>query len=270
MPKFPKSPLRYPGGKSRALPQILPLIPANLVEFREPFVGGGSVFFAVKSLFRSMIRHYWINDLNNDLYCFWRYLRDDADSLTRQISQIKRDSPDGRALYTHFKQETAGLTEFDRAVRFFIMNRITFSGIADSGGYSQQSFERRFTDSSIERLRLAAPLLHGVEITHDDYETVLTRPGDNVFIFLDPPYWTATQSRLYGARGDLHTSFDHERFADGMRRCPHRWLITYDDSPKIRDLFKFADIIEWELQYGMNNYMQGKAEKGRELFIKNY
>ncbi len=55
-----------------------------------------------------------------------------------------------------------------------------------------------------------------------------------------------------------------------MKRCPHRWLITYDDSEKIRELFGFAEIIEWELQYGMNNYHQATAAKGREIFIKNY
>ena len=99
---------------------------------------------------------------------------------------------------------------------------------------------------------------------------MLQAPGENVFIFLDPPYWSATDSKLYGVKGELHTSFEHERFAEAMRNCPHRWLITYDDSPKIRALFAFADIIEWELQYGMNNFKQTSAAKGREIFIKNY
>jgi DNA adenine methylase len=161
-------------------------------------------------------------------------------------------------------------SDFDRAVRFFIMNRITFSGVMDAGGYSQQAFETRFTRSSIERLLTAAPLLRDVEITCGDYEPWLTRAGDQVFLFLDPPYLSATDSKLYGERGILHTTFDHQRFADAMRRCPHRWLITYDDSPQVRKLFGFAKIVEWELQYGMNNYKQGKAAKGKELFIKNY
>ena len=55
-----------------------------------------------------------------------------------------------------------------------------------------------------------------------------------------------------------------------MKKCPHKWLITYDDSPMIRDLFDFADIHEWTLQYGMNNYRKDSAAKGHELFIKNY
>lgn len=113
------------------------------------------------------------------------------------------------------------------------MNRITFSGVMDSGGYSQQAFEKRFTESSIERLQTIPQCLLGVKITHGDYEELLFNSGDNVFIFLDPPYLKATKSKLYGVKGDLHTSFDHERFAENMKKCSHKWLITYDDSPKL-------------------------------------
>jgi DNA adenine methylase len=55
-----------------------------------------------------------------------------------------------------------------------------------------------------------------------------------------------------------------------MVKTPHKWLITYDDAGKIRENFEFADIYEWQLQYGMNNYKQDKAAKGKELFILNY
>lgn len=270
MRKITKSPLRYPGGKSRAIDTIAAHIPAAIKEYREPFVGGGSVFFAVRSLFGMSVR-YGINDIQPDLTYLWRYLRDDPDTLVAVISSFwdgYRD--DGRGLYGFLKDERNMRSDFDRAVRFFIMNRITFSGVMDAGGYSQQAFETRFTRSSIERLLTAAPLLRDVEITCGDYEPWLTRAGDQVFLFLDPPYLSATDSKLYGERGILHTTFDHQRFADAMRRCPHRWLITYDDSPQVRKLFGFAKIVEWELQYGMNNYKQGKAAKGKELFIKNY
>ncbi len=265
-----KSPLRYPGGKSKALNQILPHIPLNIAEYREPFVGGGSVFTAIKQLFGKRII-YAINDLNYDLICFWRYVQSDIDHLADAVTAF-RDyyAKDGRALHKFLTDEQNMRSDFDRAVRFFIMNRITFSGVMDAGGYSEQAFAKRFTASSIERLRGIAPLLSSVKITHGDYAPLLFAEGDKVFIFLDPPYWSATDSRLYGVRGHLHTSFDHERFAENMRKCPHRWLITYDDSPRIRELFNFANIVEWELQYGMNNFVNGSAAKGKELFIKNY
>ena len=268
--KLVKSPLRYPGGKSRAIKQILNHVPATLAEYREPFVGGGSVFLAIKCLFGQRIRRYVINDLNQDLVHFWRAAQGDIDGLAGGAQDFKDGYEDGRELWRYMHTDGNMTSDMERAVRFFVLNRITFSGVVDSGGYSQYAFERRFTHSAIGRLWRVAPFLRDVDICYGDYEAHLFTPGDNVFIFLDPPYWSATQSRLYGVNGELHSQFDHERFADNMRRCPHKWLLTYDDSPKIRTLFSFANISEWTLQYGMNNYKQGKAEKGKELFIKNY
>ena len=277
MPKLAKSPLRYPGGKSRALKQILPLIPVNMSEFREPFIGGGSVFLAIRSLFQNRIKSYWINDLNYDLYCFWKQVRDHGPSLVDALREKRSTSTNGRALFeelTNMKDELSQnrelLCEFQRAVRFFVLNRITFSGTVDSGGYSQSAYEKRFTDSSIERVKNISPYLFGVKITNGNYTDALFQEGTDVFIFLDPPYWKASESKLYGVRGILHTAFDHVQFAENMRKCQHKWLITYDDSPVIRDLFDFADIQEWTLQYGMNNYRKENAAKGKELFIRNY
>lgn len=202
--------------------------------------------------------------------CFWQWVQKDVEKLLASIKVMKKHYPNGTQMYQYLKNDSNITSDFDRAVRFFIMNRITFSGVMDAGGYSQQAFESRFTDSSLERVQRIAHMLQQVRITEGDYESLLFQTNSDVFIFLDPPYWSATDSRLYGKKGELHTKFDHERFAYNMQRCPHRWLITYDDSPKIRDLFRFANISEWQLQYGMNNVKKGKADIGKELFIKNY
>lgn len=263
-----KSPLRYPGGKSRAIKQILPLIPSDILEFREPFVGGGSVFIALSQIISKT--SFWINDINNDLYCFWKEINNNIDKLIQSIQEIFSQNNDGRKLYLYYKNENHKFSEYERAVRFFVLNRITFSGIADSGGYSQSAFEKRFTQSSIKRLEELKKIFNNIKVTNYDYNEVVNITGKNVFIFLDPPYYSVMKSKLYGKKGHLHTSFDHVRFAETMKKIKHRWLITYDDCPIIRDLFKFANITTWELQYGMNNYKQKTAAKGRELFISNY
>ncbi len=266
-----KSPLRYPGGKSKALDQILPHIPWDIQEFREPFVGGGSVFLGLKDSRSLFPIHYWINDLNYDLYCFWKTAKLDNKGLVNNIIKLRYIYPNGRDLYKSLTTlKSRNLSKLELASRFFILNRITFSGTVDSGGYSQKAFEQRFTESSIDRLINLSPFLSSVTITHGDYEKLIFQEGKNVFIFLDPPYYKAQKSKLYGVRGDLHTSFDHQRFANIMKKCNHRWLITYDDSPEIRELFSFAKVVEWKLQYGMNNYKKKHAAKGSELFIKNY
>lgn len=266
---FLKSPLRYPGGKSRAVQRMKQLSPEEFDEYREPFVGGGSFFIYLKQKRPGL--KIWINDLNPELYCFWKYAQIDSEKLARELFAIKKDRLNGQELFDELLQiNISSLTEFERAVRFFVLNRITFSGVVEAGGYSQLAFETRFTNSSIERVSNLSLLLEGIKITHFDYRQLLQDGNQSVFTFLDPPYFKATKSRLYGRNGILHTSFNHEEFAEDMKKCKHSWLITYDDSPGIRRNFSFANICEWELQYGMNNYKQGKAEKGSELFITNY
>jgi len=264
-----KPPLRYPGGKSRAIQQMKHLLPHAFAEYREPFVGGGSFFIYLKQKQPSL--KIWINDLNPELYYFWKHAQIDPEKLAREVSKVKRERLDGQKLFDELVNvDIKSLTEFERAVRFFILNRITFSGVVESGGYSQLAFEGRFTESSIKRVAVLSRILEDIKITHLDYRELLTTGGKEVFTFLDPPYFKATKSRLYGKNGVLHTGFNHDEFAHAMRKCGHSWLITYDDSPEIRANFSSAKIYEWELQYGMNNYKQGKAEKGNELFISNY
>jgi DNA adenine methylase len=196
-------------------------------------------------------------------------LRDYPNELYNAVKEVKEKWKNGRELFNYYMKER-DYAEFERAVRFFVLNRITFSGTVDSGGYSEQAFQKRFTYSSIDRMLKMAQLLEGVIITNYDYEKVIFEKGKDVFIFLDPPYFKSRKSRLYGKRGNLHESFDHERFAKNMRKCKHKWLITYDDSLEIRELFDFANIKEYTLQYGMNNYKKNRAEKGKEIFIFNY
>jgi DNA adenine methylase len=139
-----------------------------------------------------------------------------------------------------------------------------------SGGFSEAAFKDRFTDSSISRIVEFSKLLDSTHITNLDYETLIHTPGEKVFIFLDPPYFSATKSALYGKNGNLHKSFDHVRFAEVMKNCKHNWLITYDDSEYIRDLFSFASIVPWSATYGMRNVTESSDQNGLELFISNY
>lgn len=264
-----KSPLRYPGGKSKALGQIQNYIPADFAEFREPFVGGGTVFIYIRQRFPNV--RVWINDLNYELIAFWTCARDDLEKLVAEIARIKQQTRDGRKLFQEFTTvDVTKLSQLERAVRFFVLNRISFSGTVEAGGYSEKAFHARFTHSSIERLERLKSVMPGVQITHSDYRRVIHQPGENVFIFLDPPYYSATDSRLYGRRGVLHTTFDHDQFAQEMQHCPHRWMITYDDSEKVRASFHFAHQLAWSFQYGMNNYKRSYAEKGQELIITSY
>src|SRR3989344_2449054 len=124
-----KTPLRYPGGKSKALKKILPLLP-KFSGFREPFVGGGSVFIALKQLFPE--KAFWINDINNDLYHFWKSLRDEPEKLLAKIQKVKDTEKNGRELQKKLIT-TSPNEKLEKAARFFVLNRITFSGTIEAG-----------------------------------------------------------------------------------------------------------------------------------------
>jgi DNA adenine methylase len=262
-----KSPLRYPGGKSRAVKLIEKLIP-NFDEFREPFLGGGSLFVYLKQHYPNKI--FWINDLYTELYKFWVIAQKDINALTKKVYMWRNQYTDGKELFQFLNKNIVRFSDLETAAAFFIINRVTFSGTSLSGGYSKSAFRERFTESSINRLNDLAKVISGSIITNYDYEELLKKKGENVFIFLDPPYYSATKSALYGKNGNLHKSFNHQRFAENMKNCKHKWLITYDDSEYIRNLFSFANIIPWNLTYGMRNITESSDQIGNELFISNY
>lgn len=272
---YKKSPLRYPGGKSRAIKFLKDYFPKDFMEYREPFFGGGSVGLYLLQSFQDIFAlsnevKFYANDINYDLYCFWQILKTQGLELIAEIQKIKNKYANGRTLYESLlARRDEDLNDFQRAVDFFVLNRISFSGTVDSGGYSQKAFESRFTQSSIERLSDISKIIQNIEFSCENYENLLLKEGENVFIFLDPPYYSATKSRLYGKRGNLHTSFNHERLCEILKGIKHNFLLTYDDSDFIRNLYKDFYIREWNLQYGMNNFKQEKADVGKEILVSN-
>jgi len=265
--KFIKSPLRYPGGKSKAIKTIIPLIP-EFDEFREPFLGGGSVFLYLKQKFPN--KKFWINDIYENLYLFWKEAQQNPTELIEQIQYWKDNSINGKDLHRYLLENINTFNNLQKAAAFFVFNRITFSGTTESGGFSNAAFNKRFTQSSIERVKEFSKVLFDTQITNFDYQQLIETDGKNVFMFLDPPYFSATKSALYGKNGNLHKMFDHIRFAEVLKTTKHKWLITYDNSEYIKELFSFAHIKEWNLTYGMRNVGLNGNQKGKEVFIYNY
>lgn len=266
-----KSPLRYPGGKAKTVDTLLKYLP-DFDEYREPFVGGGSLFCTLKEMYPK--KKFWINDLYRELYWFFKECRYHPNDVIKTIREIKAKNTDGKALFNIAKEklEDKKVPLYIKAAYFFVVNRVSFSGTTLSGGFSQMAFENRFTDSSIDRLENFTKILKPrLRITNYSYEKVINKDGKNVFIYLDPPYAIENES-LYGKNGDLHKNFDHEKFANDLKNCKHKWLITYNDCEYVRKLFSFANIIPFEATYGMKNVNKENInQKGnKEIIIKNF
>lgn len=265
-----RSPLRYPGGKQKALAQIAGFLPDKVAEYREPMVGGGSIYFHVRS--KALANKYWINDQFDELIAFWQTVQSDklCQRLITDLSKLRKRLVTAIQVKDFYLQarEKEVVDAYEMAKLFFFFNRVTFSGTTKAGGFSAAAAQSRFTMSSIERLRAMPEALAQTKVSKGDFAELIIKPGKDVFMFLDPPYFTA--NKLYGKNGSLH-GFDHERLADLLRVSKHKFLITYDDCPQIRELYKWARIEKWQLQYGMNNCNIAKTSKiGNEIFIFNY
>ncbi|MDX2106215.1 MAG: DNA adenine methylase [Candidatus Melainabacteria bacterium] len=265
-----KSPLRYPGGKQKAIEQIARRMPQRANEFREPLVGGGSVFFHAKTI--GFSKEYWINDKFYELTAFWKSVQD-AETCGRLLIELEelrtrfQSAEEIKEFFLSVKDEKSD-SDYRAAFLFFFFNRVTFSGTTHAGGFSAAASIKRFTASSVERLKPMPAALRGTRITNLDFAEVIDAPGTDVFMFIDPPYFKA--SRLYG-KGSRKDVFDHERLANTLKETKHKFLITYDDCEEVRNLFGWANVQDWQLQYGMNNCNATHESKiGNEVFITNY
>ena len=271
-----KTPLRYPGGKSRALSKLFQYMPdlSGYTEYREPFLGGGSVALEVSKRYPRL--DIWVNDLYEPLYNFWRELQDHGNEITDILIQLKQrhcDHSSAKRLFLDAKEYLErpldDTESIHRAVSFYVINKCSFSGLTESSSFSKQASDSNFSLAGIERLRDYQKLIGNWKFTNLSYEKLLT-DDRSVFIYLDPPYEIG--SNLYGKRGSMHKSFDHDQFATDCDRYVAHQLVSYNSSQLIRDRFQGWTAAEFAHTYTMRSvgsYNTDQASR-KELVLFNY
>jgi DNA adenine methylase len=255
------SPLRYPGGKSRLAPLIGELIMnESIKEFREPMVGGGSVFLYIHTLLPDV--KYIIGDKDPDVANFWLTLRDKYTELIQFLLTNKDKLSNVKSIKDYKWKDD----ELSLAAKFYVYNRSSFSGLTYMGGLSEDAVKERFTKKSINALHEVSRAISNVEIECADYCRSLLRDGKDVILYLDPPYYNNSESKLY----KTHKDFDHNTLAIELRICKHKWMLSYDNAEKITNLYKQYNIMPVKVQYGMDNVGGKKSKLGQEILIMNF
>ena len=144
--KYLKTPLRYPGGKSRVAKDFIPRFPSDLKEYREPFIGGGSValLFAQKNPDIPV----WINDKYVYLYNFWVNLQKNGNRLSDDLIKIKEDnSTEDRAkeLFKSAKGDIHKADSYEQAILFWVLNKCSYSGLTENSSFSATASRQNFT-----------------------------------------------------------------------------------------------------------------------------
>ncbi|AHB80551.1 DNA methyltransferase [Synechococcus phage ACG-2014h] len=272
-----KTPLRYPGGKSRALSKLFQYFPdlKDYSEYREPFVGGGSVALEITKRYPKI--DIWVNDLYEPLYNFWRELQDNGNEIKNILLQLKQRHPDpssAKSLFLDAKEylakDTSETENLHRAVSFYVVNKCSFSGLTESSSFSKQASESNFSIAGIERLSEYQKLISKWKITNLRYQELFTDNKD-IFTYLDPPYEIG--SNLYGKRGNMHKGFDHDGFAAICDRFIGHQLVSYNSTQLIRDRFKqgwtAAEFAHTYTMRSVGSYNTDQASR-KELVLFNY
>lgn len=289
------SPVRYPGGKFRARKLLFEKLPASIHHYAtlaqsveqqplvvSPFFGGGSFeLFLTERKFR--VAGFDGFDL---LANFWNVLLARPDALAdalqafhgtvdspvfKNLQKSLRECSERRELFGEDSTNVEGTPgavsdeRVRRAAEFLVVNRCSFSGATLSGGFSKASASDRFTQSVIDKVRA----FHNPALTVEYglfEQTFKNLPEGTDFLFLDPPYLLEqSKNKLYGIGGSLHQSFDHEGLRDVVLGSNLPFMLTYNDSPVVRDLWRGYGIEEAAWSYGMN-----KSKKSSEIIIRNY
>jgi len=269
-----KTPLRYPGGKSRACEKMGPYFPdlRNYEQFREPFLGGGSVAIYITKKYPNL--DIWVNDLYEPLVNFWQQLQMFGTDIKDKLVDLKtaNNTPVlARELFLKAKEKIndQSLPSIDRAVAFYIVNKCSFSGLTESSSFSEQASNSNFSMRGIEKLPEYSKLISKWRITNYSYDYLLDG-NMGAFVYLDPPY--DIKDNLYGRKGSMHKGFDHDKFAADCAACYMHQLISYNSDQLVKDRFKNWKTGEFDLTYTMRSvgeYMREQKER-KELLLFNY
>lgn len=282
------SPFRYPGGKSKSNIQkkIFSKFPATFKEYREPFIGGGGIFFAVNP---KSVEKRWINDINEDLISVYKAFRDRPDEFIDMCRKVPSAQPGEPEVYprdtSSGKKYNKRLKDIfdsvkydktcDQAFRYFFINRTVWGGRVnydpkmESRMYFSNPNGWNIVDS--KKLEQAAERLQGTKITVSSYEELLEADGEDVLIYCDPPYVVNTNlSRTDQLYASGFTDDDHIRFCKAVQRCKHKVVISYDDNADIRELFGFNNFVLHEVEWSYCGTSSDTKTIGKELIITNF
>lgn len=248
-------PIPYIGGKNRLAAQIIPLFPKHTA-YVEAFAGGAQVFFHKQPSAVEVL-----NDLDNEVVNFYRCCQSHYQELVRYL---KFTIASRRWFQILNATDPATLTDIQRAARFLYLQKNCFGGLVVNQhfhyGVTQPSnFNPERIPAAIEQ---AHERLARVQLESLPYDKVLEKyDRPTTLFYLDPPYW---ERRLYKFN---FKEADFREMVEKLKRLKGRFVLSLDDHPKVREIFKDFRMERTEIHYTAQR--QTGARFG-ELLIFNF
>jgi DNA adenine methylase len=279
--------IKYRGGKSREIAEMIPFIPEGFDRYVEPFFGGGALYFHL------LPNKAIINDLNGRLMSFYRGVRDDFADLSSELDSLEAEYRANRKIFDEGKRQTPNervydpneplyyqiramyngklKAEYSIAALYFFINKTAYSGMIRYNGNGEynvpygryKNFNTKLITEAHSRLLKTAELLTG------DYQEVFNLCMSNDFIFLDPPYDCVFSD--YGNE-EIKSGFnetEHRRLREAFYRLPCKALMVLGETAFTHDLYEASIVHRYEKSYAVNIRNRFKS-KTSHILIANY
>jgi DNA adenine methylase len=271
---YMKTPIRYAGGKSKAIKIITPFV-ENIDKIVSPFMGGGSLEVHWASMGKEVIAY----DLFDVLVNFWNVLLNNNPELVEKLKEIPPTSEEYSRIKEilmkwdntqnmlknwkteHYKRDEIITLDNITAAAYYYFNHNTSYGPGYLGWGSSVYLQPKKWDDMIEKIsKFDLPTL---KVNQGSFETVIPK-HTNDFLYLDPPYYLEKDSDnkmftgIYPMRNIPvhHDGFNHELLRDLLKNHKGGFVLSYNNCETIREYYK-----DFEFHYPTWNYSMGNGEK---------
>lgn len=266
--------VKWAGGKSKLLTELLPRIPTEVRTYAEPFAGGAALFFALASDPTRTIERAILCDQNEELIAMYRAVKATPEKVIAALADYKYDE---EFFYEVRDRSTDGMTDVERGARFIFLNKTCFNGLwrVNSKGKFNVPFGRydnpRIVDE--EGLVEASKALALAELRVGDFSEATKGLGGGDFVYFDPPYDPASETSDFTAyaRGGFSMK-DQQRLADEMRRLRGTGamvMLSNNDTRKMRELYFDFTVHSVKAPRSINS-VADKRGLARELLVTSW
>ena len=271
--RYNGSTLRYGGGKSLAVGDIIELLPDNIDKIVSPFFGGGSVEIAIAKELSIPVIGYDIFDL---LVNFWDKQINNPEEFYKELKKIKNTKEEYEKIKNILKEHWNKKDGYDgkldplKLAAYYYFNHNLSYGPGFLGWMSSNYLIDKKYFSMLEKVRNFN--VKNIKIKCERFENALPK-HKNDFLYLDPPYFLEGDSKMFKGIYPMrnfpihHNGFNHQELADLLNSHKGGFILSYNDCTFVREAYKNCKIIEIDWQYTMG---QGETRIGKNRKERDY
>ena len=269
----PKPFIKWAGGKTQLLPEILSRLPKSYNNYFEPFLGGGAVFFALNP------KKAFLSDLSKDLITTYKVIKNDYEALANELSNYEYNEEFYYKLRAQDrdKENYEKLSNLKVAARFIYLNKTCFNGLyrVNSKGEFNVPFGKYKNPSlfKIENLKACSNALESTELNTASYLETLKEIKKDDLVYLDPPYSPLNKTSSFTSYTKDGFNNDKQKelrdFCIEVDKIGAKFILSNSYNTLILELYKDFKIETIKAKRAINS-KANKRNSINEVIVRNY